>query len=260
MAKKSKGIFKSSPSVALANRSSRQPMVSSESSHNNEERSVMPFPPPPGRRSDITSSHETNVVVDGQTFKASAAALMLASPVWNMLLQDTLNPAQQTAAGAAGPPILNLDGSAKAMTTLLSIVHYRFAEVPATLTLSELYDLCLTMAQYKVTHLTYPWAHGWLAHLDLLMSSVTAGSTAATPTKDVHKALWIAYTLGEKTLYKAMLQSIILNLSRDADGHLVIAGAAKLNDMMLPPGLLGKLILREFLGFPSVSNCLTLLY
>ncbi|KAH7040030.1 uncharacterized protein B0I36DRAFT_426578 [Microdochium trichocladiopsis] len=50
----------------------------------------------------------------------------------------------------------------------------------------------------------------------------------------------IAYTLGDEELYNAMLKTLILGLSRDSDGDLVIKAGVRLMETALPAALLDK--------------------
>ncbi|KXJ97249.1 hypothetical protein Micbo1qcDRAFT_199963 [Microdochium bolleyi] len=162
------------------------------------------------------------ITVSGTTIEGSGPALMLASPVWDEKLR-----ALGLGVSATDQITLPLDGDVKSADILMSIVHYRFGNIPHMLTLSELYQLCLMLAQYRCAHLVLPWARGWIGHF----------RNDAPGREDAHKALWIAYTLGEEAWYKRLLKSMILTFRLDEGGNLANRTGVKLLDMILPTQL-----------------------
>ncbi|KAH7040951.1 uncharacterized protein B0I36DRAFT_358178 [Microdochium trichocladiopsis] len=225
--KKKSGHNESSPGVSLSIPSVKSGFVSSNSPIRTEQAADANFSALHGSKQSYNSGDMIHVVVGGAEIVASSSAMMLASPVWGAMLADSFKLTERQ----TGLTIIKLDGDAKAITLLLDIVHYRFAEVPSTTSLSELYQLSLTIAQYKCEPLIHPWARTWLGLLNL-------NSANFVSEKDSHKALWIAYTLGDEELYKTMLKTLILSLSRNSDGDLSIEASIKLTDMVLPVALL----------------------
>lgn len=172
-------------------------------------------------------SNTIKIAVNGNVIEASAPALMLASPVWAIVLRDSFVPEHQSTT----PVVLQLEGDLKSASILLDIVHYRFGGIPENLTLAELYQLCLMVAQYKCAHLLMPWARTWIGQFNL----------EEPQHENCHKALWIAYTLGDQAWYKRLLKTMILTLRLDDKGNLVNATGIKLLDMVLPTRLFGEL-------------------
>ena len=170
--------------------------------------------------------------VNETSFEASIAALKLASPVLHHALDDAN-------LGPVGHEAMSLEGSEKAVRIFLAILHYRFAEVPANLNLSDLFDMASLVAKYQCAHIIYPWAATWIKNCKNEVSNAHA-----------HKALWIAYCLGDDSWCKEMFKIMTLHAKCHKDTVLNEKGektyilcndeGAKLQDMVLPELLLGE--------------------
>lgn len=162
-------------------------------------------------------------------FKVSAQLVATASPVLRTILygQDVIVPTPN------GNWVVDIEAEPKALETLFRIVHYQFQKVPSLLSLDELYELTLLTARFKCVHLIYPWARKW----------ATQFSTYACEDDHFdhcHKVVWIAWELGDEKLFRDMVHAMIISSKVNGEGDLVNASDSPLKDMILPPGILGK--------------------
>lgn len=134
--------------------------------------------------------------------------------------------------------VIDLPGdNPEALGVILQIVHYKFGDVPVTPTVDEMFEICRLISKYDCTHLIQPWAENW----SNLLKGVT--NQEYTPIKN-YKVLWVAWVLGASKPFHDMVDSIIVTSTADENGTLVHATGSKLEDLVLPEGLLGKLNLR----------------
>ncbi|KAH9993480.1 hypothetical protein F4779DRAFT_608668 [Xylariaceae sp. FL0662B] len=162
-------------------------------------------------------------------FEVSSCSVAAASPVWRHQLYGK----DAESRPSQGEWILNLEGDARALETLLRIVHYEFNKVPLQPTLDELYEITLLTCKYKCTHLIYPWANNWAKSLSRYVNHEDCPANC-------HKVIWCAWTLGDVRLFRKMADSLILSSKTDAQGQLVNVSGKPLKEMVLPPGLFGK--------------------
>ncbi|KAI0129821.1 hypothetical protein BJ170DRAFT_593369 [Xylariales sp. AK1849] len=164
-------------------------------------------------------------------FKVIAANVACASPIWRKIVYGD----SAMERPAIGDWILDFDDSAKALEILLRIVHYGFNKVPMAPSLDDLYEITRLTSKYRCTHLVFPWAAKWVgpfANFDLHQDA---------PRKN-HKAAWIAWEFGAVKLFENMADSMIATSSVDEDGHLVNQAGIRLQDLVLPAGLLDRII------------------
>lgn len=167
-------------------------------------------------------------------FKVNASNLGAASPAWNRLLYGNVRHARPQGDGDE-PWMISVRDNADALSTMLQIVHYRFDKVPKAPTVDEMYDILALTAKYDCTNLIFPWTIAWISQLEAFVKN--PGDAA---TKNYKVAL-IAWELGCVQLFREMTDSLILTSTIDSENHLVHSSGIKLQDMVLPLGLLGKL-------------------
>lgn len=134
-----------------------------------------------------------------------------------------------------GAWVINLpDDNPQALKVILQIIHFRFGEVPKCPTIDELFEICILVSKYDCTHLIQPWAEKWGGLLKGFANNRNA------PTLNF-KVLWVSWVLGCVRPFRDMVDSIILTSKIDEHGDLIHACGAKLEDIVLPEHLLGKL-------------------
>jgi hypothetical protein len=79
----------------------------------------------------------------------------------------------------------------RSLSTLLGILHGKFANVPTTLPLDGLYRIVLVADKYDLMSIIWPWASAWLCHV----------SSSQTATLDINLTLFRAHTGHRNPLY-----------------------------------------------------------
>lgn len=161
--------------------------------------------------------------------KVLSANLASASPVRRVMVYGSVCTQDH---GGVREGMMYVDGDYAALNTLFSIVHYQFNRIPDTLSLDELYEIALVVSQYKCTHLIYPWADKWMKGLSEYR--ITA------PYNLCHKALFVAWTLGDSELFCNMADALIVSTEVNELGELVDVDGMELRSMALPEGFIGK--------------------
>lgn len=119
------------------------------------------------------------------------------------------------------------------MLIVLNIIHSRFSLVPEKLTLMKLYRVLVVTEKYDIIEITRPWARQWMncvrnTHSPLLM--------------------WIAWALGDATMFVATADMLVMRCKVDPDGRLVTPKGWHLDDAKLdalrPHGILGSTTMR----------------
>lgn len=170
-------------------------------------------------------------------FKVVSGNIAAASPVWRSAMygdsgKPQIRPGKENL-------VLKVEDNAKALETLLRIIHYDFAKVPKNLSLDDVYEITRLTSKYQCTRLVYPWASKWVGLLETYLQN------ADCPFGN-YKAAWIAWELGSVKLFKDMMDSLIVTTNVDKDGEVVNKAGLKLKDLILPSGFLGMLIRFHF--------------
>ncbi|KAK3389269.1 hypothetical protein B0H63DRAFT_556466 [Podospora didyma] len=90
----------------------------------------------------------------------------------------------------------------EAFIILLNIIHSRFALVPKSPSLSQLYDLLVLIDKYDAAHIVRPWVDDWM----------NAASAPIGPDLDIYKAAYVAYELGNEKRLSSLIQHVVLNI------------------------------------------------
>ncbi|KAI0838003.1 hypothetical protein F5Y06DRAFT_304083 [Hypoxylon sp. FL0890] len=108
----------------------------------------------------------------------------------------------------------------KSILTVLYMVHAMFDRVPEEIDSRDLYGITVLTDKYDLTHILRPWARGW-------SSQVFAASGS------VDERIWIAWELGYESLFKNLVQYLVLDLTaRD-----LRQGRPSRKGTLQPPGL-----------------------
>ncbi|KAI1501418.1 hypothetical protein F5X99DRAFT_382411 [Biscogniauxia marginata] len=94
----------------------------------------------------------------------------------------------------------------ESMKMLLDIVHGRFEFVPGyedSISVPNLYDLCVLTDKYDMTHVMRPWARGWSKSVQ----PISKWSIMC------HEKLWTSWELGDKASFKEVAKHLLLNYS-----------------------------------------------
>ncbi|KAM0816779.1 hypothetical protein AB5N19_02581 [Seiridium cardinale] len=130
-----------------------------------------------------------------------------------------------------GTRVIELPDNATAFEVIMQIVHFQFGKVPKSPSIDELFNICILTSKYECTHLIQPWAEKWSALL------TGFANNEAVSLKN-YKALWVAWVLGCVGPFREMTDSIILTSEMNANGELIHASGSRLEDVILPHGLL----------------------
>jgi hypothetical protein len=121
----------------------------------------------------------------------------------------------------------------KPMLIVLNIIHSRFSLVPEKLTVLELYHILVLTEKYAITEMTRPWARQW-------MSCVRNTNNPLL--------MWIAWGLGDATMFVVTADMLVMRCTVDTDGRLVTPKGWYLDDARFdafrPHGILGSTTMR----------------
>ncbi|ORY59288.1 uncharacterized protein BCR38DRAFT_67666 [Pseudomassariella vexata] len=174
-----------------------------------------------------TGEHD---LVTPVVFVSCSKSLSRASAVWKRLLYGGF--AESRGAGSGNWEVQLPDDNIKAMTMVLAIIHGRFELLPpvdGSIGLEDLYQLTVLTDKYDLTRLLRPWARSWLQNSQ---KNKTA-TLGATPSE---RRIWIAWELGDRQLFQAALEDLVLNSSAHArDQHLSSIGRNELFSNSLEP-------------------------
>ncbi|KAI0477162.1 hypothetical protein GGR56DRAFT_691472 [Xylariaceae sp. FL0804] len=174
---------------------------------------------------------DTRIVVQSngtqKIYEVCSGPFAAASRVWRSMLYGEVRNTDDV--------VLVLDGDARAIDYLLSIVHYRFNAVPTGMPIDWLYHMALATSQYECTHLVSPWVNRWLEPYDHF-------DTDQDCYLECHKLVWIAWEFGKLDMFKHMTDALVVSCKVNAAGDLENVRGQVLKDMTLPVGLLDFIV------------------
>ncbi|RYP43317.1 hypothetical protein DL768_009983 [Monosporascus sp. mg162] len=170
----------------------------------------------------VRVTHEGTVT----QFMVVSSSVVTASPIWRSMLYGN----NARARSGKGLWIMNIDAEPKALSTLFNIIHYQFDKLPAELPLDDLFELTLLTYRYECTHLVYPWGRKWTVKF-----ATYVGEEGHF--ENCHKAIWIAWELGDTKLFRDTIDAMIISSKVDSSGNLVNTSGKPLKDMVLPDGI-----------------------
>lgn len=119
------------------------------------------------------------------------------------------------------------------MLIVLNIIHSRFSLVPEKLTLMKLYRVLVVTEKYDITEITRPWARQWMNCVRNTRSPLL---------------MWIAWALGDATMFVVTADMLVMRCTVDLDGRLVTPKRWHLDDAKLdalrPHDILGSTTMR----------------
>ncbi|KAI0408519.1 hypothetical protein F4802DRAFT_416373 [Xylaria palmicola] len=166
-------------------------------------------------------------------YRVCASALSVASPVWrNMLYMDAKRSADsEDVKDQDLLQTMELNGDQEAISLLFRIIHYDYYHVPKEPTLDQLFELCKSACEYQCAHILNPWAGRWTARLADFVEKPDCFS-------ECHKALHIAWTLGDMKLYRDAIDALIVSAKINPNGKIVNTDGHALEDMLISRDLL----------------------
>ena len=156
-----------------------------------------------------------------KAFIVSSKAMCLASPVWCMMLEPTVD------GGRTRMELTNDDPDA--LLILLRISHLQFSDIPSQVTYTLLVHLAVLCDKYKMAQLFFPWIE--VGQADWKPYALEEG---------YENLFFVAWVFRDRETYIAMAINWTLKCTLDVDGNLVM-GTSVLKHMIMPPGALGLL-------------------
>jgi hypothetical protein len=121
----------------------------------------------------------------------------------------------------------------ESMLIVLNIIHSRFSLVPEKLALLDLYHVLVLTEKYDITELIRPWARDWLNSVRKTKSPLL---------------MWIAWALGDATMFVMIADMLVMGCAIDTDGRLVTPKGWHLDDArfdaLRPHEIIGKSAMR----------------
>ncbi|KAF8243181.1 hypothetical protein K440DRAFT_664302 [Wilcoxina mikolae CBS 423.85] len=188
---------------------------------------------------------------DGNSIKYAVESniLRLASPVFRAMLGENFKEGAELVSSRNELYTLELpDDDAKAMYTLLCILHHISQQVPTKMPHSELLHIAITSEKYDCYEALFPWIQLWLPQAKTL--------------KDDNDALLIAWSFRYKALFEVISRVLILECPVASDGTIVTKSGGPFHET-IPESVLTKILQRrndvvdKILG---VCLCYTKLY
>lgn len=98
----------------------------------------------------------------------------------------------------------------QAFITILHIVHSQFGMIPENVTRDQVYQITILTDKYDMTEILRPWARNWLSQVH--------SAYFAYPGDEV--LTWIAWELGDRSLFVAKVQWMLNNCHLDGASNL----------------------------------------
>ncbi|EAQ84748.1 predicted protein [Chaetomium globosum CBS 148.51] len=161
--------------------------------------------------------------------KVVSALIVAASPKLSDLL-DRFKP-NKTTDGKLVVQLTDPTDNFYGLDVLLSIIHYKFHEIPERPDVDQLYCIARVVEKYDCAHLLVPYMEKWVAGLDwhLVMKSEV---------NDDDKALFLTWVIGEGRWFSRMLSKTARKATLADDGSLLDASGQPWDDHGLPTDIL----------------------
>lgn len=154
---------------------------------------------------------------------ASSAAMSLASPVWDAMLNPE-NGFQES----KSKEVDFSDDNEEALLLLLRIAHLQYSTLPIALTFEQLDQLAILCDKYDTVTLVRPWLEKWV--------TTELKSFAGLP--GYERWLFVAYTLGFTELFEKTATFLVFNCKTNKSGQCLTAIATPLAGDF-PLGIIG---------------------
>ncbi|KAH6842635.1 hypothetical protein B0I37DRAFT_436308 [Chaetomium sp. MPI-CAGE-AT-0009] len=161
--------------------------------------------------------------------KVVSALIVAASPKLSDLL-DNFKPIK-TADGKLIVQLTDEADSFDGLDIVLSIIHYKFHEIPDRPDVDQLYSIARVAKKYDCGHLLVPYMEKWMAGLDWHL--VMKGDA-----HDNDKTLFLAWVFGEGRWFTRMLSKAAHKATLADDGTLLDACGRPWEDQGLPADIL----------------------
>ncbi|KAF8536883.1 hypothetical protein BDD12DRAFT_807417 [Trichophaea hybrida] len=168
---------------------------------------------------------------DSLKYAVESNVLRSASPVFRAMLGENFKEGAELVSSRNELYTLELpDDDAKAMYTLLCILHHISLQVPTKMTHSELLHIAITSEKYDCYEALFPWIQMWLPQ--------------AAALKDDNDALLIAWSFRYKALFEAISRVLILECPVASDGTIVTNSGGPFHET-IPESVLSKILQRR---------------
>lgn len=164
--------------------------------------------------------------------------MSLASPVWRTMLNPE-GPFQESKPD--NHEVEFHDDDTEALLTILLAAHQRNQEIPQSIELRQLLNICLLCDKYDCLELVRSWLFKWEADLK-----------ASADIGRYDQWLFIAWTTGDMETFNRIAYRIGRESSVDDSGQLLNADGEVLGRNM-PPGILGQYQLSVRLSYSSTD-------
>ncbi|KAL8375828.1 hypothetical protein RB595_007107 [Gaeumannomyces hyphopodioides] len=128
---------------------------------------------------------------------------------------------------------------------VLNIAHGRFRDVPKSMALKTLHQLCVCLDKYRIAECLGPWAKEWCQ---------AARSSNQEAVEDNARIAWVAYVLGNESMFREATKNLLWKASSSSL-------TPKIDDEHLLPlcsaGILGEI---QKLQFESLQSLIGLMH
>jgi len=163
---------------------------------------------------------------DSIKYAVESNILRLASPVFRAMLGDNFREGAELVSSRNELYTLELpEDDAKAMCTLLCILHHTSRQVPTAISQSELLHIAITLEKYDCYEALFPWTQLWLPW--------------AKTIEDDNDALLIAWSFRDKALFEVISRVLILECPTTPDGTIITKSGGPFHETV-PESVLGK--------------------
>jgi len=185
----------------------------------------------PPSRADVTRLDEhgdlqLKIGPDKKVFVVDSRTVLRSSAVWASILHKRVampDPDSTTSVTVELP-----DDDPWALRLLLAIIHGDFSRPPASPKLEELFRLTIATHKYDMAHVLRPWAAKWCDKLDHKQMS----SFEAEDALSYLRSLWIAWELGDSSIFNSAARALLKLAEVDGDDNLVDEAGVRFDDML----------------------------
>lgn len=137
------------------------------------------------------------------------------------------------------------DDDATAVTIACTIAHSKFHDLPLTLTIDELSELATLCDKYDITVIVGPFIHAWVRPWfygpeEGVKKYLLNGN---------EKSFWIAWVFGFNQMFYALTDELRRRIFVNEKGQCVCnGGLVVLDDIQMPPGIVGELSVSNHTG------------
>ncbi|KAL8406872.1 hypothetical protein RB596_005381 [Gaeumannomyces avenae] len=139
---------------------------------------------------------------DQAIYTVCSRTLARASPLFDTLLRSSKADRQLNGGWTVKLPY----DDPQSIRIILSIVHGRFRDVPDSMALGSLHQLCLSLDKYRIAECLGPWAKKWC------QTARSLGPEDLTVEGHAQVA-WVAYVLGNKSMLQEATQALLREAS-----------------------------------------------